>query len=73
MYVWSKRAFGEFPGFMTGWPTGPAIYLTFLPYFILPRVMRFTPDRPVGSHYPTTERISSCSRCWALHSRRFSM
>src|SRR5580700_5683723 len=29
LYVWSKRAFGEFPGFMTGW----TYWTSNLPYF----------------------------------------
>jgi glutamate:GABA antiporter len=35
MYVWSKRAFGEFPGFMTGW----TYWASNLPYF--PAVLYF--------------------------------
>ncbi len=35
MYVWTKRAFGEFPGFMTGW----AYWASNLPYF--PAVLYF--------------------------------
>jgi glutamate:GABA antiporter len=35
MYVWSKRAFGEFPGFMTGW----TYWTSNLPYF--PAVLYF--------------------------------
>jgi amino acid transporter len=35
MYVWTKRAFGEFPGFMTGW----TYWVSNLPYF--PAVLYF--------------------------------
>jgi amino acid transporter len=35
MYVWTKRAFGEFPGFMTGW----TYWASNLPYF--PAVLYF--------------------------------
>ena len=35
MYVWTKRAFGEFPGFMTGW----TYWTSNLPYF--PAVLYF--------------------------------
>ncbi|MGC1594836.1 MAG: APC family permease, partial [Candidatus Acidiferrales bacterium] len=35
MYVWSKRAFGEFPGFITGW----TYWTSNLPYF--PAVLYF--------------------------------
>ncbi|MGC1257606.1 MAG: APC family permease [Candidatus Acidiferrales bacterium] len=35
MYIWSKRAFGEFPGFMTGW----TYWTSNLPYF--PAVLYF--------------------------------
>src|ERR1700727_804947 len=35
LYVWSKRAFGEFPGFMTGW----SYWASNLPYF--PAVLYF--------------------------------
>ncbi|MGA8675642.1 MAG: APC family permease, partial [Candidatus Acidiferrales bacterium] len=35
MYIWSKRAFGEFPGFMTGW----TYWTSNLPYF--PAVVYF--------------------------------
>jgi glutamate:GABA antiporter len=35
MYVWSKRAFGEFPGFMTGW----TYWASNLPYY--PAVLYF--------------------------------
>ncbi len=36
MYVWSKRAFGEFPGFMTGW----TYWASNLPYY--PAMLYFT-------------------------------
>jgi amino acid transporter len=35
MYIWTKRAFGEFPGFMTGW----AYWASNLPYY--PAVLYF--------------------------------
>jgi amino acid transporter len=36
LYIWSKRAFGEFPGFMTGW----TYWASNLPYF--PAILYFT-------------------------------
>src|ERR1700730_16685425 len=36
LYVWSKRAFGEFPGFMTGW----TYWTSNLPYY--PAILYFT-------------------------------
>ncbi len=36
LYIWSKRAFGEFPGFMTGW----TYWASNLPYY--PAILYFT-------------------------------
>src|ERR1700722_14643867 len=36
LYIWSKRAFGEFPGFITGW----TYWTSNLPYF--PAILYFT-------------------------------
>jgi amino acid transporter len=64
-YVWSKRAFGDFAGFITGW----TYWVCNLPYF--PGLFYFTaasalyiggPSWQGGS--PPSRATSSSARCW---------
>ena len=70
MYVWSKRAFGPFAAFMTGW----TYWSTNLPYF--PGLLYFAAANALFVGGPSTQALStsrriSCpsrSRAWRLPS-----
>jgi glutamate:GABA antiporter len=53
MYVWTKRAFGEFPGFMTGW----TYWASNLPYF--PAVLYFAASNALYAGSPRWLALSN--------------
>ena len=53
MYVWTKRAFGEFPGFMTGW----TYWTSNLPYF--PAVLYFAASNALYAGPPRWLALSN--------------
>ena len=63
MYVWSKHAFGDFSGFLTGW----VYWISNLPYF--PAVLYFAASNALYVARQSVERTADAVRrssCFSL-------